>query len=649
MSVGSHAPSHVGSMLGRRTAGSPAAAASAGSHQPRPQLVTQLPSAWLSPHDIFGGCHCMSAPLHERPVQSADSPSGEALLRRQEVLALPAGFCEASKAAVGRWFEAECARGTHFARCFSWREGPARGSSVAQLLPCEKAATALADIYTTHCPARLPQIGTLLARYKGREGEIVGKVRRKYLATAASGGAAHERAGLSKLTRLYEGLVNGRVGMIEMLATLDAIPTTTRRLWESGTLRAAYAERRPPEACIDVVRSGDSVAVSSGQAVAAAPYCSVCRRVGGEDGYQLQLCKGCGVAAYCCAEHAAQDEPAHRGWCAALLLSRLLWQCAVAAADYEHLRRRAPQPLACPTTAAALHLPPSWAEYFQLERRSCVDVDAAATAAAAVLAPIDQMLATDSLSSVMSTRYALKLLQLDTRQSLCVWVLGAVFETDQPWIELLAWLPLTTSLTIVLSGPDVVNTAPSIDPSAHLRTKQQRTPASLTVHYVTGLFHWLGTSKLASLPVADLRVAFNSGIPEYTSWPPTLRMLLRPAAPESTVPLVVTAWSTVESLLVRGTLLDMGAQLHPQLPLHENPWSSLVPQRVVDHCGTTSFSNRYIVAFLPRLQSGGAMKRSHESGRSTAHAAASATKPRLGDGGGGVTDLAIRYTQHGDS
>ena len=73
-------------------------------------------------------------------------------------------------------------------------------------------------------------------------------------------------------------------------------------------------------------------------------YCEVCHAMEttGSSDVVVAPCPGCGVSAYCCAEHARKDKLRHDPWCKALLLSRLLWQCALPAKHYERLRRSPP-------------------------------------------------------------------------------------------------------------------------------------------------------------------------------------------------------------------------------------------------------------------------------------------------------------------
>ena len=48
-------------------------------------------------------------------------------------------------------------------------------------------------------------------------------------------------------------------------------------------------------------------------------------------------------------------------------------------------------------------------------------------------------------------------------------------------------------------------------------------------------------------------------------------------------------------------MLKCGGEVDPRLGLgpSSNPWASLVPQRTIDHHGTTNFNNRYIQCMLP--------------------------------------------------
>jgi hypothetical protein len=326
-------------------------------------------------------------------------------------------------------------------------------------------------------------------------------------------------------------------------------------------------------------------------------------------------CEGCGVSAYCCAEHAAQDKHRHAPWCKALLLSRLLWQCVLPAEHYEALRRCAP-PLSSSSAAAAAvgfhclgrpvgpngpsRLPrwpafwsAGWVSYFAAAR----ELGAAVTDTADTPAVrLDQILRTDSLSSILTVRYALHKLGLDREEVLTIYLLGAVFEASQPWVELLAWLPETHTLNIVLTGPDIASAPPttatnaaaaatfsSSDGSASASGGEQQVPplslsnaidsagqevsegVRLTVYSIHGLYHWLSTAQRGSIPQADVVFALHSGMNEYVSWAPTVRQLMdrnktppgaaaaAAAGIPNETPFVVTAWTPPEA--VRPTAL----------------------------------------------------------------------------------------------
>lgn len=54
-------------------------------------------------------------------------------------------------------------------------------------------------------------------------------------------------------------------------------------------------------------------------------------------------------------------------------------------------------------------------------------------------------------------------------------------------------------------------------------------------------------------------------------------------------------------LAVHAMMLKCGGEVDPRFGLgpSANPWASLVPQRTIDHHGTTNFNNRYIQCMLP--------------------------------------------------
>jgi hypothetical protein len=121
----------------------------------------------------------------------------------------------------------------------------------------------------------------------------------------------------------------------------------------------------------------------------------------------------------------------------------------------------------------------------------------------------------------------------EAKPTVCVWIVGACFEVDQPWLELLAWLPAVVTLQLVFLGPDVGQPdysqpgAPSItqeDSAATATIEHRPVPASLTIdgvqakleyHRLCGIYHWLSAEQRASLPAPDLAIALNSGMIEY--------------------------------------------------------------------------------------------------------------------------------------
>jgi hypothetical protein len=174
------------------------------------------------------------------------------------------------------------------------------------------------------------------------------------------------------------------------------------------------------------------------------------------------------------------------------------------------------------------------------------------------------MLSTDSLSSILTVRYALHKLGLDREPNLTIYMVGAVFEASQPWVELLAWLPETHTLTLVLTGPDVSSATPTTigfedkhpNPEYCLSNTIDGQAVQLKIHSVNGLYHWLSTAQRDAIPQADVVFALHSGMNEYVSWTPTVTQLLNrnktaPGTPPGTpneTPFVVTAWTPPEAV-----------------------------------------------------------------------------------------------------
>ena len=512
-----------------------------------------------------------AAPIADKAIAAAKSEhAAEAAAGVLAAAArqLPRGFAPSSERLVAAWLQAECAcapagRGG----CFGWR---------IESLPRPSAAGAVGAEAGQGAEAAL----TSACRSAMADG---GQAARGALAAAfdAAGADAVQRV----LGGLYQEVATQQLGIRFFTEVLDCVSEERRTVFENGTLRKACAAQRSPIESEDYER------------LASQPYCEVCRSMGD----QVTPCSACGVSAYCCAAHAEEDSGRHSAWCKTLLLSRLLWQCAVPPEQYDRLRRTPPSSSGAfhcrgrPRAAddAPPHLAESfwedgWSGYFETPREQEEEGEGGQRLA--------RVLSTDSLSTLMTVRYTLARLGLDSAPALTLYLLGAVFEESQPWEELLAWLPETHSLTLVLTGPDVKERPSSSSTPQGLRTAAGQ-PVQIHLHFLPGLFHWLSAEQRARVPAADVAFAFHSGMPEYASWPPTLRQLLQPGARPA--PLVVTAWTAPEALKARSMMLEAGGEPHPALALCGNPWASLVPQRTIDHHGTANFNNRYLLAMRP--------------------------------------------------
>ena len=322
-------------------------------------------------------------------------------------------------------------------------------------------------------------------------------------ALAAAFASASEPAAIKVLRTLYDAIISQSLRIEAFVTVLSCLAPTTRRLFETGALVQACAARRSP------IDSDDYTELASRH------YCEVCHAMETAEGGAVAVtpCPGCGVSAYCCAEHASKDKLRHDPWCNGLLLSRLLWQCALPAAHYERLRR-SPPPLGgagAENTSTTLfkcrgrpvgpngpsRLPrwpafwsAGWSGYFEAARETETDQGAA----------LDRMLSTDSLSSIMTVRYGLHKLGLDREPSLTLYMLGAVFEASQPWEELLAWLPETHTLNLVLTGPDTTSAPPmKLTTTAGMETIAGE-KVTVTVHAINGLYHWMTKVQKESAP-----------------------------------------------------------------------------------------------------------------------------------------------------
>lgn len=63
----------------------------------------------------------------------------------------------------------------------------------------------------------------------------------------------------------------------------------------------------------------------------------------------------------------------------------------------------------------------------------------------------------------------------------------------------------------------------------------------------------------------------------------------------------IVVWRALLQLAVNAMMLNCGGEVDPRFGLgpSSNPWASLVPQRTIDHHGTTNFNNRYVQCMLP--------------------------------------------------
>jgi hypothetical protein len=153
-----------------------------------------------------------------------------------------------------------------------------------------------------------------------------------HAALAAAFASASEGAAIKVLCKLYDSIISQSLRIESFVTVLSCTPAATVRLFQTGALVQACAARRSP------IDSDDYTELASRH------YCEVCHTMDDPDATAPSVtpCAGCGVSAYCCAAHANTDRPRHDPWCNTLLLSRLLWQCALPAAHYERLRRSPP-------------------------------------------------------------------------------------------------------------------------------------------------------------------------------------------------------------------------------------------------------------------------------------------------------------------
>jgi hypothetical protein len=345
---------------------------------------------------------------------------------------------------------------------------------------------------------------------------------------------------------LYLNVQSHTLRVDEFCKLIDLVGTKRRREIQLGPILRSINGRSCPAA----------VEKRSFEVIGSEAYCQICHRVGVENG--VSRCGGCGVVAYCSKRHAQMDSGRHQSWCGELLFSRVL-QSALPWSNYTQTSRQLTVPytptsvLALPAAngddgkangeVAKLSLPAGWRPFFDLHK-SAKPTDtptadsgkkggggkagSSGSPAGATLDAFDEVLATDSLSSVMTVAYALTKLGLGVEEPggskrLCLHLLGADHERELPWSELFAWLPQYTEIAMILIGPHTPTLAVQ-----DVKGKPVPPGCKMTVQGVAGCFHELSPEAARRIPKPDAVFALNSGLIFYPTWAATVdRVLVR--------------------------------------------------------------------------------------------------------------------------
>lgn len=263
----------------------------------------------------------------------------------------------------------------------------------------------------------------------------------------------------------------------------------------------------------------------------------------------------------------------HEVWCFDLLISRAL-HCSLPAEALMLQELSRSSPLTAYRLPAAIDrtgepLPASWEAYFEDRWPE--------------LSLFERMVLTESLSGPMTILWVLDALGLRTPLPggvLRVVLVGADCEADQPWAELLPFVPFDVELTLV--GPLLTDAEWQVQLPGLLRRG--------SVSARRGLLQDL--DRVAG-PV-DLCVALNSGMVFYPTWSPALKVMRGFGCP-----VAVTAWRSSEAFAVRSLLVDAVFECCRATCC---PFASRCPKRVVDDHGTAAFGNLCTLLFSPRKE-----------------------------------------------
>jgi len=146
------------------------------------------------------------------------------------------------------------------------------------------------------------------------------------------------------------------------------------------------------------------------------------------------------------------------------------------------------------------------------------------------------VLATESLSMVLTVAYSLKKLELMASASLCIYLLGSVREDKTQWDLLSQFVPDTMeTITLVYIGPDLEPPGKGdiLAPSALSKGSENNESKCLGIKqvYVAGTYHSAlqdGALRDSKAPPADVMFALNSGMHFYKSWRPTVTAVFDP-------------------------------------------------------------------------------------------------------------------------
>lgn len=251
--------------------------------------------------------------------------------------------------------------------------------------------------------------------------------------------------------------------------------------------------------------------------------CNICYS---NDVKQLRVCAKCLCVSYCSEDHKEKDKERHSKDCPELKVCFEIDKSLLEAVGFGDIPFSDPVSEEFGTSSCCLDV---------IKKYSIKLLDNQGTIEGRVL--------TDIMSAPMTTVQMLYSLDLSTRKTLSIEIVGAgAFEMQyfEKWEQLLHWLPLVQKLSLIFVGPDVD------DNVANLRLCESCTSRSVDLKIVCAAQLYHDFININSRP--DLLVAFNAGFTENIqckikdTWKDSIPTMLK-----RNCPVLVTSYTHKES------------------------------------------------------------------------------------------------------